>query len=289
MIDIVLSVCISSLLFVIFKLFDRFNINSFQAIVCNYIVACLCGVIAYPKSISTVQLVSFDWFWYTFILGIIFISVFNFMSITTQRNGLSVVAVASKMSLIIPVIFGTIAYQEQLGALKVLGILLALIAVYLVTAKPQKSDTANNLLFPALVFFGSGIIDTSLKFLQTTFVAEADFPIFSATLFGAAGFVGVIAFIYLTVRKQLNFQYKNLIAGIILGVVNYFSVVYLIKALSYPKLDSSTLFTINNVSILLLSTFIGLIFFKEYLSKKNIIGIIVAVAGIVLVSLASST
>ncbi len=250
-------------------------------------MACICGIIAYPKSIEISQLVAFDWFPFTFVLGIIFISVFNFMAITTQRNGLSVVAVASKMSLIIPIIFGIFVYHETLSILKSLGILLALVAVYLVTSKPSSNNTKGSLLFPLLVFVGSGVIDTSLKYLQTAFVAEADFPIFSATLFGAAAFIGIIAFIYLALRKKLNLEGKNIIAGIILGIANYFSIVYLIKALSYPKLDSSTLFTVNNVSILLLSTFIGILFFKERLTRKNNLGIILAILGIILVSLAS--
>ena len=234
------------------------------------------------------QLISFDWFPYTFVLGIILISVFNFMAITTQRNGLSVVAVASKMSLIIPIIFGVFVYHETLSVLKAIGMVLALIAVYLVTSKPNKSSAKGSLLFPALVFFGSGIIDTSLKYIETSFVSEPDFPIFSATLFGAAALVGIISFLYLAIRKKLNLKWKNIIAGIILGVANYFSIVYLIKALSYPKLDSSTLFTINNVSILLLSTLIGLLFFKEHLTRKNNLGILLAITGIILVSLASS-
>lgn len=287
MIDIFISVCITSLLFVIFKLFDRFQINSFQAIVCNYIVACICGIIAYPKTINSSQLIAYEWFPYALVLGVIFICVFNFMAITTQRNGLSVVAVASKMSLIIPIIFGILVYNESLSFIKVIGILLALIAVYLVTAKPT-TVTSKGILFPILVFFGGGIIDTSLKYIETNFVAEADYPIFSATLFGAAGCIGLISFAYLGARKQLHIKLKNLVAGTILGIINYFSVVYLIRALSYPLLDSSTVFTINNVSTLLLSTFIGLLFFKEYLSKKNIFGIVIAVVGIVLVSLASS-
>ncbi len=251
-------------------------------------MACICGIIAYPKTIDMGQLISFDWFPYTFILGIIFISVFNFMAITTQRNGLSVVAVASKMSLIIPIIFGIFVYHETLNILKAIGMVLALVAVYLVTAKPHTSSAKGNLVFPTLVFFGSGIIDTSLKYLETSFVSEPHFPIFSATLFGAAALVGIIAFLYLAIRKKLNLEWKNIIAGIILGVANYFSIVYLIKALSYPKLDSSTLFTINNVSILLLSTLIGLLFFKEHLTRKNNLGILLAITGIILVSLASS-
>ena len=59
------------------------------------------------------------------------------MAITTQRSGLSVVSVATKMSVVIPVLFGLIYYKESLGFFKLLGISLALIAVYLSSIKSK--------------------------------------------------------------------------------------------------------------------------------------------------------
>ena len=79
---------------------------------------------------------------------------------------------------------------------------------------------------------------------------------------------------------------KNLIAGIILGVPNYYSILFLIKALQIKGFESSTLFTINNVGIVVVSTIVGLILFKEKFSLKNKIGILLAITGIVLVALA---
>ena len=45
------------------------------------------------------------------------------MGITAQRNGLSVASVAGKMSVVIPIIFGIIVYNEGVGFVKVIGIL----------------------------------------------------------------------------------------------------------------------------------------------------------------------
>ena len=50
-------------------------------------------------------------------------------------------------------------------------------------------------LFPILLFFGSGAIDTSLKYVETSFVPEGGVPLFSATIFGCAFVLGVVAFI----------------------------------------------------------------------------------------------
>ncbi len=286
MIYLILSILASSLIFVIFKLFAKYNVDTLQAIIINYVVASISGVIAYSKPIDIAYLLDQGWFYGAMILGVIFISVFNLMAVTTQRNGLSVAAVATKMSLVIPIVFGIIMYNESTGAFKIIGIIIALIAVYLTSMKNTAgiSVTKKNLIFPLLVFIGSGIIDTSLKFFETNYVAKNDVSIFSATIFGFAAIIGVFTLAYKAIRGTLKLSLKNVIAGIGLGVPNYFSIYFLIKALRYENMDSSTVFTINNVAILLVSTLAGILLFKEKLILKNWIGIILAIFSIILVA-----
>jgi len=80
-------------------------------------------------------------------------------------------------------------------------------------------------------------------------------------------------------------ELKSIIAGVALGVPNYFSIVFLIRSLQIKSIESSSLFTINNVGVVVLSTLVGLFLFKEQFSSKNFIGIGLAVLGIVLVSI----
>lgn len=284
MIYILLSIVFSSVLFVIFKLFGKFKVNSLQAIIFNYITACIVGFSVYGKPLSIMKLANFNWFYYSLGLGLVFISVFYVMAITTQKNGLSVVAVASKMSVVIPIMVGVFLYNESIGRLKVAGILIALISIYLVTVNPNKIK-GSTLLFPILVFVGSGFIDVSLKFLQTNFVKQSDVSVFSATLFGTAGLAGILIFLLQIFQGSFKFQFKSLIGGIILGVANYFSIYFLIRAIGYKGLESSTFFIINNVGILFVTALLGVILFREKLSQQNRLGILLAVIGIVLVSL----
>ncbi len=273
----------------IFKLFSKYEINTLQAIIVNYFVACLCGLSLYNGSTTIAEIPSQDWFYGTATLGLLFIIVFNLMAITTQRSGLSVVSVATKMSVVIPILFGVFYYKEELGALKIIGILLALVAVYLSSIKSKEGITIKkeNLIFPFLVFLGSGVIDISLKFMEGAYVAEDDVPIFSATIFGAAAVIGVLILIYQIATKTFEFKIKNLVAGVCLGIPNYFSIYMLVQALRAGTFDSSTLFTVNNVAIVMVSTFLGILLFKEKLLFKNWIGISLAVISIALVWVAS--
>ncbi|MDH7448252.1 EamA family transporter [Aquimarina sp. 2201CG14-23] len=286
MIYLLLSILASSLILITFKLFVKYNVDTLQAIVVNYIVASISGIIAYSQPIKIYSVIKSDWFFGTIILGFIFILVFNLMAITTQKNGLSVAAVASKMSVVIPVVFGIVVYKESTGILKIIGILIALIAVYMTSIKTTDgiSIKKENLIYPLSVFLGGGIIDTSIKFMETNYVANLDVPIFSATIFGFAAIVGILILVYKTVQGTIKISSKNIIAGICLGVPNYFSIYFLIQALRNESMDSSTVFIINNVAILLVSTLVGIIFFSEKLILKNWIGIILAIISILLVT-----
>jgi len=287
LIYLLLSILASSLIFIVFKLFERFNINILQAIVVNYIIAFTTGIIAYNGTVTISQLPKIDWFYYTLGLGALFIIVFNLMAITTQRSGLSVVSVATKMSVVIPVLFGLFYYNESLGALKLIGIGLALIAVYLSSIKTNKGINIDRklIILPILVFLGSGVIDTSIKFLEDTYVAQNDVPLFSAIIFLAAAIVGVFSLIFQAVKGKFKFEFKNIIAGFCLGIPNYFSIYFLVKTLRSDILDSSGIFTINNVAIVTLSTLAGIVLFREKLLPKNWLGILLAIISIILIAL----
>jgi drug/metabolite transporter (DMT)-like permease len=259
--------------------------NSLQAIIINYLVASSLGFYLSDISIPFKEIPNEPWFFGAFLLSILFISVFNLMALTSQRNGLSVASVAGKMSVVIPIIFGMWVYNDSIGFVKIIGILLALVAVYLTSVKENNGKVkTNNLLFPILLFFGSGFIDTGLKYLKATSVQEGGVPIFSATIFALAFVLGVFILIIQIIKGNFKFHYKNVLGGILLGVPNYFSIVYLLKALSTEGMESSTAFTLNNVGVVILSTIFGLLIFKEKLIAKNWIGIVIAIASIILVA-----
>ena len=108
MLDLTLSVLFSSLIFVIFKLYSVYKVQTLFAIITNYVVACLTGLFFYQGDTALQDIPEKSWFWGTLVLGILFILVFNLMAATAQKVGVSVASVATKMSLVIPVIFGVV-------------------------------------------------------------------------------------------------------------------------------------------------------------------------------------
>ncbi|NKI25962.1 DMT family transporter [Arenibacter sp. 6A1] len=286
MVDLALSVIFSSLIFVIFKLFRKYEIETLYAIITNYFVACIVGLLFYQKNITYAEIPQKPWFLGTLLLGFLFILVFNLMAATSQKSGVSVASVATKMSLVIPVLFSVVFYNEKLSILKIIGIVLALAAVYFVSVKEKGLKIDKRvLILPLSVFIGSGVIDTSIKYLESSWVPQEEFPLFSAAVFASAAGIGFIYIVIKSFRSKISINLKNVLAGVCLGVPNYFSVYFLLNALQHESLSTATVFTINNVAIVMLSTLLGILLFKEHISKKNWAGIALAVASIFLVAL----
>jgi drug/metabolite transporter (DMT)-like permease len=289
MIYLLLSILSSTGILIVFKLFKQFNIDRLQAIVVNYIVACICGFVAFNGPINLTSISQTQWFLPTLALGALFILIFNLMALTAQRAGLSVTSVATKMSLAIPILFGLLFYKESVNSLKIIGIVLALVAVYLTSTRERAGKHrigASVLILPLLVFLGSGIIDTAIKYLEDAYVGIDEVPLFSSTVFGAAAVLGIVFLLIGKLRGNVRFRARNIIGGIALGVPNYFSIYFLVQALRIPSMESSTVFTLNNVAIVLCSTLVGISLFKEKLSVKNWIGILLAIISILMVAIA---
>ena len=182
----------------------------------------------YKGEIKPLEILQTNWFIAAIVLGFLFISIFNVMALTAQKNGLSVASVASKMSVIIPVVFGILVFKESVGFQKIIGILLALVAVYLTSVKQKENAVLTQSIYlPLILFFGSGIIDTSINY----FAPDDNIPLFSATIFAMAAIIGVALSSFNYLKSKHNFKLKSLPFGIVLGIVNYSSIHFLLLAL----------------------------------------------------------
>ena len=288
MIVLLLSILSSSAIYIAFKLFGKYKITTLNALIVNYFTAFILGL-SLQDQLSISELLETpqkDWFYGSMALGVMFILVFSLMVITTQKGGMSVVSVASKMSVAIPVLFVIVYYDEPLGPLKIIGILMALVSVYLVSVRRRDglSIDMKFFIFPLLVFLGSGLIESSIKFLENTYVPDLEISLFSANTFLFACLTGSLMFGFRALSGKAKFSWKDILGGVLLGIPNYFSIYFFILALRIDGLDSSSIFIINNVSIVLLSTLLGIICFKEKISPKNWIGIGIAILSILLIT-----
>lgn len=280
---LVLSVIFTCLIFLILKEFNRFKVDNFQAIVINYFVAFVIGSVFTNMPITVSPYVSESWTIGALVISFIFIIVFNLMAVTAQKGGLSVMTIANKMSVVIPILIGVVLYQESLGWLKIVGITIALLGVWFTSKKKGIAKFDKSLWYlPFLIFIGSGIADSVLNHMQTFLVPQDQLATFSTSLFLFCGLLGIMAYVVKYAMGNLSFSLKSSLAGVVLGVPNYFSIYFLLKALSQPEYETSLIFSVNNLLVVLVSVVLGVVLYQEKLSKQNYIGIGMSVLAITL-------
>lgn len=287
MIFLLLSVLVSTLFGISFKIIAVKNIKAFQAIIINYMIAGTLGFVTTKSDVTPLNIFDQSWIYVAVGLGIVFVSSLFVIAETTARSGISVAQVSNRMAVVVPVSIAILFYGDNLSLAKVIGIVLAIASVYLVSHKENAGNTKVKLwwLYPLVIFICSGIIDASVNYAQRFLLNGNDFDAFLSTIFATAFVFGVIVLLYQLIIKKETFQLMAIPAGLILGTINFGTMYFIISALNANILEPSVLFPVNNLSILTISTIISVAVFKEKLSAKNWIGMALSLLAILILGL----
>ena len=123
------------------------------------------------------------------------------------------------------------------------------------------------------VWFGYGIIDILFKQVAKS---GGGFP---TTLFIAFTLAACIMFIYL-LFKRTQWNVASFVGGMILGVLNFFNILFYIKAHQSFGSNPTLVFAGMNIGVICLGTVIGALIFKEKISKINGVGIVFSLTAI---------
>lgn len=277
-----LSILSSSFILNIFKYFEKYKVVTLNAIVVNYIIAASLSFIVQGEPISFSTAVQAPWFELSLILGLLFISLFNLMAFSSQKIGIASTSIANKITFVVPTVLWILIYNESNSWLKSGGVLFALIAIFLTGEKSKSTSSSKSLLLLLGLFIGGGLLDTLLSYAQQELVPTNDTSIFFGYLFLFAFIFGLL---FLIVQKFKGGSWpskKDILWGIILGVPNYFSMYMFLRSLE--GIPTSTAFPVANMGVILGSTVLSMILFKERLSKQKTFALCLAIAAILVIS-----
>jgi drug/metabolite transporter (DMT)-like permease len=283
------AIIFSSWLTIAFKIAERFGISTFQSIIFNYFTCVITGVVIDGSLPTITSIVRAEWFLWAILMGLMFISIFNLVAYTTKKSGVAIASVANKLSLVIPFVFSIFLYNEKIVFLKLAGVVIALIAVFLTCMQPGSSTGETKLrwnlfLLPFVLFAGSGLLDTLIKYVEVNFLDGSNHNLYIITAFAVAGIIGLFILLWLFLIGKERFDIRALIAGVLIGVPNYFSLWCLVRVLKIHAGNSSSIIPVTNIGIVLFSTLVAALFFKERLTKVNLIGIILSVIAISMIA-----
>lgn len=277
-------------IFIMFKIIDKVKADLIYALVINYLIAAIIGF-AFTNNFNIIELSQRPWFPISIFIGILFIGRFFLLGITTKKVGLSISTVASKMSVVITIVFALIYFNENVSVIKIISICTAIFAVLLALYKKNEKQEKTKiiyLLLPFILFLSMGLVDSLIAFSQGTFPELQDnytSAKFTSTAFSFSFITGLIYTTFKPKELKKFFKRKNIFCGIVLGMINFGSIYFVIQALNEGILQKSVIYGIVNISCVIISVLLGWLLFKEKLKAINFIGIIIAIISLLLLIL----
>ncbi|WP_264524381.1 EamA family transporter [Flavobacterium sp. N502536] len=278
MLFLVLSILCSVIVGVIFKITRKYHTQPTQIIAFNYVVALALCYFTFSPNLNEVDATA-PWSIYIAI-GVLLPVVFLFLVASIKNMGIVKTDAAQRLSLFIPILAAWLIFREEFNSYKVIGLIIGFLALLLILKK-QSENTENKWIFPAVVLVGFGIID--ILFKQIALYTTLPYPTSLFVVFCIALGVACLISIYEIGVKKVKLESKNILFGALVGIFNFGNILFYLKAHKAFAENPSTVFAGMNMGVIILGSLVGLLFFKEKLSKINFIGIFLALIAIVFI------
>lgn len=254
------------------KIWRKQGISIEQAIFMNYPTAALATYLISKPNLQNSENYLQHW-WLFAALGVLLPSIFIVLGKSIEKNGIVRTDAAQRLSLIISILAAFWLFKDPLTYAKTIGIALAFIALILLL----KSDTTRqnqDWFWLLAVMGGYGIIDILLKTISLSAKANTLSTLLISFIIAAA-----LMLAYLLIKK-VRFDSRSLACGVVLGALNYGNIFTYIRAHQELKSQTALVFTTMNIGVIVLASILGLVLFKEKLSRRNLAGIVVAVIAV---------
>ena len=203
--------------------------------------------------------------------GAMFFASLILFQYNTTKNGLVLTTVFSKVgSLVVPIFVALCLFGDIPTVVQIVGAVIAIIAIIAINYNGEKGMATAMLILP-LQLLTEGVA-ASISKVYEGFGAAALSENFLFYTYIMASLIGIA----LVVIKRDKPCFKDVLWGLILGIPNFYSMRFMLKALS--RVSAVIVYPTHSVVVIALVTLGGILLFKERLSKRQW----VAMAGIVL-------
>lgn len=278
---IVLSSACSVLIAHFLKVTEFKKLSTIKVLTVNYVIA---SAVAFFSPVGGAE---FDFNFeaalpaivFAVIVGFIFIANFFIYSKSVSKNGVGISVSAMRMSLMIPVLLSTIWYMEMMSVSQWVGFFTVIIALFLLLPNKRRMlrEPKSAAWLLILLFLGTGLGDGSLKIFEADFSSYLTKEQFMGTVFLSATVVGFVAVI---IKRDFKFSVQEVVMGILVGIPNLYSAIFLIKALE--MLNGAVVYSVVNILTVLGATVLGLIRWGDIVTPAQWAGIVATLLSILL-------
>ncbi|PWA06295.1 DMT family transporter [Flavobacterium laiguense] len=278
MLFLILSIICSVTVGVIFKFTRVYSLSTIQIVAANYAAALVLCYLFFSPDLGALDVTS-PWGIYT-ALGVFLPSVFLFLVASIKYMGIVKTDAAQRLSLFIPILAAWFLFGEHFTSLKIAALLVGFPALLLILAKPT-SNQENKWIYPALVLLGFGVID--ILFKQIALYTTLPFTTSLFVVFTIALVIMGTAVGYEILFRKAKLNFKSFLFGGLVGIFNFGNIFFYLKAHQAFAENPSTVFAGMNMGVIVLGSLVGIVIFKEKITKLNATGLFLALLAIVLI------
>jgi drug/metabolite transporter (DMT)-like permease len=283
MIYLLLSILLSSCLPLLLKAFDPWEVRLTWAVTLNYLVCVILGTLAASRPGALPLFHVHSWTLPAVVQGAFLAANFYLLAYTAQRAGVSVAALSSRLSVAIPVVLAIPLYGDRLSPLNAVGILGALLAIYL----SSSGRTSSALLFkgrspllPVAVFFSFGLQFALLKYVQHFLLTPDLHHDYLRLSFFCALLVSSVILLLNRHAIAASRRIRSVLGGIVLGSCNYAALFTLTRLLSIEGWQSAVVFPTYSIGVVAVSTLGAVVLFAERPTTRQAAGLCLGIMAV---------
>ncbi|HTM29113.1 MAG TPA: EamA/RhaT family transporter [Rhodanobacter sp.] len=216
-------------------------------------------------------------------LGLLLPTIFLALGASVRHAGIVRSDAAQRLSLLLSLPAAFVFFGESLRPAAAIGSVLGLLALAAMlwrTAQPSATPATANAarwLYPLLVLAGFGVIDILFKR-----VAQAGVPLATSlqAMFALALPVAFGLALWRRCRGGARFTARNLLGGVLLGLFNFGNILFYLRGHRALPQHPALVFASMNIGVVALGALVGVLLFRERLSRLNLAGVLLAVLAI---------
>lgn len=193
------------------------------------------------------------------ISGVLYLAAFVAFQTNTNKRGVVLSSVFMKLGLLVPIVVSVLFFKELPTAVQIIGFCIAIFAILLINLRNDGSGKGFGFGL-ILMLLLSGGADVMAKIFDV-FAPQAHSALYLFYNFATAFTLCVL----LVIQKKERPGLRELLYGALIGIPNFFSAKFLLASLT--KLPAVVVYPSFSVGTMLIVTMIGVLVFRERLSK----------------------
>ena len=278
MIFLILAICSSAMVAIMMRVAQPRVNHPTGLLAANYIVCSMMALILSRSELSGLRLAALGFpAGLGIVNGMMYLGSFALMQWNTRHNGVVLSSVFMKLGILVPTVLSVVWFKEMPTAVQIIGFCIALIAIVVINYQKgtKLSRGSWGLLLMLLVGgMGDGMSKVFEVYGDPGFQNLFLFFTFLSALFLCTG---------LMVSQRERLGWKELGFGVLLGVTNFLSSLFLLRSLA--AVPAVIAFPTFSVAVILVVSVAGVFFFRERLSRRQVIGCLLICAALALLNL----